>query len=239
MEPRFQGSFIPPKGAPVPGRPFSPAGRGPGIFLVITLVVFLVTVLAGVGLFLWQRQLKSDIVSMEARLAEARAAFDENQLRRWKRFNDRIEVARGLIKLHLSVSRFFKLLEDNTLSNVSFSSLEFTATEGGNVTLSLKGLASGFSAVALQSARFAGNPFIKNPIFSGFNLDETGDVEFEVKAGLDPALILYASRDEKVQEKEKEKEKEKKVDGAATSTPPVEDDEIEGPPDISDEDFNF
>jgi len=44
--------------------------------------------------------------------------------------------------------------------------------------LSMSGTATGFTAVALQSDEFAESEHLRDPIFSGLAVDETGRVSF-------------------------------------------------------------
>jgi hypothetical protein len=58
----------------------------------------------------------------------------------------------------------------------------------------MSGLARSFSSVALQSDEFGKNRFIQQPVFSGFSLDDRGDVEFNVTALIDPSVVSYEGR---------------------------------------------
>lgn len=189
METKFQSSFIPKKSF---GSPATGSSSGAiGFFTSVAVVVFLIVAALWAGVFIWGKTVKAEILEMEGDLVAAREAFNPALVQELTRLDNRIESAKKLLAAHLAVSAVFDLLEKSTLLNVSYGDFDFSVGSSGEIKVLLEGQAKSFNSVALQSDSFAGEKFIKNPIFSDVNLDDSGNVLFTFVATLDPALLSY------------------------------------------------
>ena len=75
MNPKVQTSFIPK--SPVASVSFSHSTSGRiNIFLVVAVIIFIVSIVAALGVFIYQRSLVSSISDMSTRLAKARDEFE-------------------------------------------------------------------------------------------------------------------------------------------------------------------
>lgn len=193
MDPKFQPSFIPKQslGLPRPGAPAAPLS----IFVTISIVIFLIAAVLAAGVFLWSKLVEKDIGAINGELAKAREAFNPALVGELERLDGRIESAKKILDSHIAVSALFALLEKATLVDVSFGDFSFDAGNGKEVKVTMKGQAKNFASVALQSDAFTAEKFIKNPIFSDLNLDDSGNVLFTFTATLDPALTTYYERE--------------------------------------------
>ena len=63
----------------------------------------------------------------------------------------------------------------------------------GSASLTVTGSADSFSSVALQSDQFGATKLLKDVIFSGISVNESGKVGFTVTATIDPSLLLYSN----------------------------------------------
>ncbi len=191
MEPRFQTSFIPKK-------PLSPddhrAGRRVvGFFSLGSLIIFISVLALSVGVFLYQQFLLQNINAMKRSLDRARAAFEPSLIAELRRLDTRIETAKKLIGVHVAATPVFHLLELNTLQNVRFSDFSYTATGGDSVSITMKGEARSFSAIALQADLLASRREVKDPVFSNLTPDKGGLVAFSFSGNIDPRVVLYQS----------------------------------------------
>lgn len=191
MEPRFQTSFIPKK-------PLSPDARRPGhrvigFFSLGSLIIFVSVIALSVGVFLYQQFLLQNISSMKRSLDRARAAFEPSLIAELKRLDSRIETVKKLIGAHAAATPVFRLLELNTLQNVRFSDFNYTSSGPDTVSITMKGEARSFSAIALQADLLASRREIRDPVFSNLTPDKGGLVAFVFSGNLDPRIVLYQS----------------------------------------------
>lgn len=188
MEPKFQTSFIPKK-------PVTTAPRrqkiSSGLFSLIALILFLAALSLSVGVFLYQQYLVQSIERKSASLERAKAAFEPALIKEMSRLDLRMDSAQEILDKHTALSAFFELLEDTTLKSVQFEDFSYLVGVEGEIRISMVGRALSFAAVALQSDSFGDSIFIREPIFSGLNLDEKGNVVFVFNAVLDASLISY------------------------------------------------
>ena len=103
----------------------------------------------------------------------------------------RMKSAREILDNHKALSVFFDLLETNTLASLQFENFNYKIDETDRISISMNGVAPGFSSVALQSDIFGENKFIQEPIFSNINLDNKGNIIFDFSAYVDSRLLSY------------------------------------------------
>lgn len=188
MDSKFQQSFIP-KESLGGGMNFR-AGQGLGIFPLIAIVIFLISAGAFGVAYLYKQSIVREISKLDADLAQTREIFQPATIAEFKKLSNRLSVADKLLNNHTSLSRVFDVLEKETLKSVYFNSFYLAGADKG-FSLALKGVAKNFSAVALQSDVLGKNPAIKNPIFSNLDLDQKGNVVFDVAASVEPAVLFY------------------------------------------------
>lgn len=185
-------TFIPK--APVTGASAARAAqRAPvGLFFGITLVIFLLTVFAAAGVYAYRAYLTKEVVTLNSSLEIAKAAFEPDSIRAFKRFSGRINTADALLARHVAPSILFTVLQDLTLQSVRLLKFSYSF-DSTDVQISLSGTASNYSSVAFQSNVFGKSPYIGDPVFSNLTLDKAGSVTFDVNAHVDPKLLLYES----------------------------------------------
>ena len=190
MEPKFQTSFIPKK--PIV------ASEGVGkksvdFFMMIATLLFLGSIVLSAGVYAYKILLDSRIQTLQSSLAKSSDAFDQDAIGNISRLNTRIEVSKDLLSKHLSTSAIFGFLASHTLKTISYADFSYSYGSDGSIKVVLKGLAENYSSIALQSEEFGKqNQYIKSPIFSDLNPDQTGSVVFTLTALLDKNLISYA-----------------------------------------------
>jgi len=164
-----------------------------GLFVFVSFIIFVLSIASSGGVY-WYRGFMTGIVEDKNELLErASENFQPAFVDELKRLDTRLVSSQDVLSRHTAFSEFFSVLEENTLKNVQFTSFEYTSSDTDKKTISimLDGVATSYSSVALQADAFGKNKYIKNPIFSGLNLDEQGYVGFSVSAELDPSLISY------------------------------------------------
>lgn len=189
MEPKFQTSFIPKK--PI----VASAGmtsKSIDFFAVIATVIFLGSIVLSVAVFAWKYTLEKKVASSEVSLATAKDEFDQEFIGYVNRLNSRIETSKDLLNRHVGASPIFAFLASHTLKTVSYTDFSYSYEADGSVKVVMKGVAKSYSSIALQSEEFGKqNQYIKSPIFSDLNPDQTGNIGFTLTAFLDKNLVSY------------------------------------------------
>ena len=191
MEQNTHTSFIPKKSLSTASQRQAGRKSNIGIVFLLTLIIFVGAIAIAIGVFLYQQYLLQSIEKKSASLERARAEFEPALIEEMGRLDTRILSAKNILGEHKAASSFFNLLENNTLVSIQFENLDYKTDETGRAKISMKGTASSFSSVALQSDMFGENKFIQEPIFSNLNLDNKGKVIFDFTAFIDSRLISY------------------------------------------------
>lgn len=192
MEP--QTSFIPKK----PLTKESVVHRVPtGIFTIIATIVFFGSLLGAGGVYAYKTLLARDIEAAKASLERAEKAFEPATIVELERLDGRIQSSGEILEAHTVVTPLFRTLEEATLPQVRFNRFNFSFLNGEKIELRMNGEARSYSFVALQSDEFGNAKFLKDVIFSNLNLDQQGNVTFEVTATVDPELVFYKAQVER------------------------------------------
>ncbi|MDO8604330.1 MAG: hypothetical protein Q7K40_02950 [bacterium] len=163
------------------------------LLALIATVLFVASIVLGVGVFLYQQFLETSDKSKVDQLERAKAAFDPALIQELTRLDDRMRDADLVLGSHLSVSSFFHMLEKITLTTVSFRSLAFDAGDPQNITIKMDGVAQSVNSIALQADLFSKSGIIISPIFSNINREKDG-VHFNLTAILNPSGLRYAQK---------------------------------------------
>ncbi len=173
-----------------------------GIFMFIGVIMFLVSAITFGGVLLYSASLQSSIDSGKVDLTTARKQFTSKiaSLNEMTRLDLKLKVAQTLLNNHVSILPIFTDLEALTYQTVRFTTFKYVLGEDGKITLKLSGQAKNYAdfnnfnnyvPVALQSGRFVTVKNISNVVFSDLNLDQTGNVVFNVSAELSPKYVSY------------------------------------------------
>ncbi len=191
METKFQTSFIP-KTTIVPTID-SGHRKGPtSFFLVFSFFLFLISILLGGLSFAYLKYLADQKVSISSDLEKNIKAFEPDTIRRYARLDSKIDTAKSLLEKHIALSYFLEFLGNETLKSVRFSEMKYSlSSDGKEASLGFSGQATGYNAVAFQSAVFGKNPNLKNVLFSDLNLDKSGNVVFVLSLNIDSSFVYY------------------------------------------------
>jgi hypothetical protein len=188
MDPtQAQSSFIPKK--PTAGG----ISRSGGLIPYIANIIFVLALVASVLVFAYSKYLDNQISKMSESLTVARQALEPDLINQLASSDKRIIAGNELILNHKSLSGFFDLLESITLKNLRFTSFAYSPGTGGAATVTLKGQAQTYGALALQAKIFGQDENFINPMFSNLDLDDKGNVIFTFKSDLNPKAISYVS----------------------------------------------
>jgi hypothetical protein len=191
MDPKFQSSFIP-KGPSTPASTvFKPAPVRHGSLLgLIARLFFTLSIIGALLVVGYGFYLKSSIGTMNGDLELARAGLEAESIEAIARLDARIKNTGVLLDNHRVLIPLFDFLEANTLRTVRFTFFDYKNGAEG-LTLSMRGQARGYAALALQADIFNNSPYIKSNSFSDLDLDEKGNVTFLLSMVVDPSLVSY------------------------------------------------
>jgi hypothetical protein len=192
MSEQFQTSFIPKKVV----EQKSSSVSGAGILLVVSVVLLVLSLLSVGGVLLYEKYLDGALVSKKESLQKQRDSFAPELIREMSRLDRKLEVAQTLLQEHVSVTGIFELLQELTLKTVRFTNLSYTQTEEG-IQVKLQGEGQSFTSVALQSDEFGKSSFLSEAVFSNFQLNERGNVNFSVSAIVKPSVVSFVERKER------------------------------------------
>jgi len=182
-----QQSFVPKK----PINEQRKIGKGSmGLFFGLSLLVFILATGSTASVYAYELYMSKKVENMRVSLERAKDAFEPSLIIELKKLDARIRSAGEILDNHIALSELFEMLEMETLETVRFKSFRYSARDD-DISINLTGKAKSYSSVVLQSDVFGENKFIKNPIFSGLNLDAEGNVDFRVSAEIDPKLLSY------------------------------------------------
>ncbi len=187
----IRSSFIP-KDAAAPARAVVRSGGLYDLFLLISIVMVVASVVLAVGVFLYVQFLNTQSASKRAALERAKAAFEPALIQKLMQLDDRMHVADELLTNHLAPSMVLQVLEQDTLQTVSYGSFDFNTDDPQHVSIKMAGKAQSVNSIALQADYFSKSSVFTSPIFSGVNR-EIGGVAFNVSALINPTLIRYSS----------------------------------------------
>jgi len=190
MEVKMQTSFIPKK----PIIESRSADSGISLFLLLSIILFIVAVALAGGVWLWRNALIAQIEKDKIDLVAAKDSYEEGTINPLIRLNDRIEESKNLLAQHLAVSPVFIMLEKNVLKNVRLKSMKFSYAGSDKIKVDLSGTAASYDALSKQSDAFGSEnlrKFISTPIISEFSPTPDGTIFFNFTAVINPSLVSY------------------------------------------------
>ena len=206
MEPKFQTSFIPKK--QLTASSGGQARHSISIFLVISVIVFILSLAAAGFAFAWQRVLLSEQSQYKNDLAADQNQFNTSLISTLTTANEKITIAKSLLQNHLAVSEIFNIISQLTIASVQWKSFTFSAPSAsgaqsagggssGDATISMQGETDSYYSVAYQSdvfsqsSEFGTNKVIKDPVLSNLSVGPDGEVDFSFTASIDPSELSY------------------------------------------------
>lgn len=193
MESNIKSSFIPKDTAQLTGR--APAYSRSGlndILVLLGIVLMVVSVALGAGVFLYAQFLESSLNSKKEQLERAQAAFEPNLIAELTRLDDRMKIGEDLLEKHTAPSILFALFEQLTLETVSFRDFQYDATQDEAINIKMRGLAQSVNSIALQADILGKHPAISSPLFTNIGREEAG-VRFDLAATVKPSALRYTN----------------------------------------------
>jgi len=189
---QFTTTFIPKKPlmeqGPSEGAPVS---RPVGLLSTISIILFVVTIVIGGGVYFWKSYETSNLATLQKSVTTVSQDFEPQLITQLQSLDLQLKNANTLIGNHTVVSPIFDMLEASTLPQVQFTkfNVAFDPTKGVQVQMS--GVADGYASIAEQSDVFGANAYLTDVIFSNFALTQTGQVSFDLSFGVQPQFLNF------------------------------------------------
>lgn len=191
MDPKFRSSFIPKQPLTSKGHGNSARRSSFNLLTFISTVVFLVAIFGTAGAFVYQFLIERSINQKGIELQSVRTTIEPEQVEAFKQLDRKLSAVREILDNHLAMTELFNFLEQSTLQSIQFDTFSHILNLDGTLTIGMQGKARSFSSLVLQSDIFLQSGFIRDAAFSNFNLDESGNVSFNVQGTVDMINVSY------------------------------------------------
>ena len=151
------------------------SGEGFGVFLRISVIIFLVSLLLTAGLYAYGNFLKNNLANQKSVLQKVEIEFEPNTISELERVSNSIASAGDILRAHTMSSVVFDMIEASALPTASFNTFSYSADKN---TIILTGEAASYSDVSAQSSVFEALPNVESATFGNLSLKETGTVGF-------------------------------------------------------------
>ncbi|MFA5652137.1 MAG: hypothetical protein WC933_02130 [Candidatus Paceibacterota bacterium] len=201
METKYQTSFIPKKPVTTTG---SIKSGGMSLFLLVSVIIFLVSLGLAGYVFIEKQLLVKDIAANQKIIEDNRGSLvsESNTIEDFVSLNSRINVASSLLSKHIAVSPIFSnFIQQGTLKSVRFKNFSFNSsskdTSGLNrTTIQMSGVARDWETVASQADEF-GKPewkrIISEPKISNLTLNNDGSISFSFTSFITQEALIYGN----------------------------------------------
>ena len=193
MEQEFRTTFIPKK--PIVPQPASSVGavsKPVGIIFTISLIIFIVSLCIGGGVYLYKSYLEKQVAELSSSLEALQRNIDPNVIKEFTVMDKRLKNSEVLINQHAVLSPLFTVLRTTTLPTVRYTKLDMTFSDNRDLQITMSGESDGYRSIALQSQALAKNANLKNTIFSNFVVTPKGRVAFDVSFMIPATDLAFA-----------------------------------------------
>lgn len=170
--------------------------RSVNLFMIISFFVLFTVLLATGGLYFYRGIMTKSVGDKESQLNLAKGGFEPAKVSQLQLLDKRLNAASEILSKHVAITPIFKALSDITMKTVRYTNFSYSLGDDkdAKVVIQMKGLATGYASVALQSDLFGtkdeGKNFI-DPVFSNLTLDDKGNVLFDLQFSVDPSFVDY------------------------------------------------
>lgn len=181
MEQEFRTTFIPKKPI-VQGTSSSvaPVSKPVGIIFVISLLIFIVSIALGGGVYLYKSYTQQQVDQLAVSLNKVQKNLDPNAIKEFSVMDKRLRNSEVLLNQHRVIFPVFNVLGNTTLPTVRYTKLDLSYNEAGDLEVNLSGESDGYRSIALQSQALAQNADLQDTIFSNFVVTPKGRVSFDL-----------------------------------------------------------
>lgn len=161
----------------IPGREILPSGT-PLKFLTFSFFLFLVSILAYIGLSVgYKAFLSNEVSKLEESIDELRFQISVDQQENLLRFLSQVNNVEDLLGEHVATSNLFPILENNTHSKVAYAGINVSVADR---KILIDGVAETFDALVSQLTIYESVPEIERIVLQSSNR-AGGVINFKVE----------------------------------------------------------
>ena len=149
------------------------------IFLLLSIIVFLTTIGASFGVFLWKNLAETSRDANLEQLNNSDRDLNRPQIIDFINTSNRLQSVEQILSQHVDVTTIFDTLEQFTLTEVVLSNFRFNTVDG-EVRVSADGTAPTYDYVAVQAKTYD-QPILKDLILSNVDQNREGSVSFTLE----------------------------------------------------------
>jgi hypothetical protein len=161
-------SFIPKQG-PVK-RNKQTATRQVHVLAVIAYVAFVASLIAAVGLFLYEGYIEKQLEREVNALSQEIKGFSDADMERVREFNGRLRQTEDRLEKGISIASVLASLEQATVKSASVEQLSLKKTEDSSLTLTAKLATNNFDSTLFQRGVYERNDVIDSVVISDLTL---------------------------------------------------------------------
>ena len=193
MDNEFRTTFIPK--TPIAQQPVaqsSGTSKPVGILFVISLIIFIVSIGIGAGVYVYKSYLQKQVDDLAVSLERVQKSLDPNAIKEFTVMDKRLKNAETLLSSHVVSFPLLDMLRKTTLPTVRYTKMDFEFTETGDLSVKLSGESDSYRSIALQSQALAQNANLSDTIFSNFVVTPKGRVSFDVAFTIPKTDLTFA-----------------------------------------------
>lgn len=181
----------------------SPRREPVGILSIIALLILAGSLVYLAGSYVYRSMVYNEINSpctevsgggscgLRASLDIETRDFQRNKLETLKRLDTKLKNGSRVLNNHIAMRPLFDLLGTVTGQGIQYKKFDF-----GETGITIGGVAKSYEDIAFQQKVFTTDPtamkLIRNFSFSDFNINEKGQVSFNLTLVVDPSLLSYS-----------------------------------------------
>ena len=148
-------------------------------FGLIAMILFTLSLLAAVGVFVYKDLLEKRLEEAQAGLGAVSSEDSRKSIEEVRIYHDKLRVAENLLDNHIAPSLLFEEIENSTKKTVQFQSLEFVHDPGFEAMITLGGNTKEFSSLALQKMQLFEDSFLSQFVIQDISTSESVDPDAE------------------------------------------------------------
>lgn len=158
------------------------------LWLGLSIILLIVSIVASVSFYGWGIYLKGQIDQADQQITSLNKQRDLDLEERIKDLGKAIEMLKKLLANHVYPTKLFALLEQLTIGKVQLTSFDANLSES---TVNLAGLTDSWLTLAQQMKAFSLDKRIIKLDTSNFVLSNSGQVQFNMNLEIDPQFLRY------------------------------------------------